>query len=119
MWNGSSVSAKKPAAKVAHQPEIKGNVLQYRSNAMINKKNNSDAMKVATAANKLNWDMPRNNPNRKTSKAIVEERSRRSGFKSLGELLHINGIGKKLYRKITSYLTLKNRCGKVIHPVGA
>ena len=53
------------------------------------------------------------------AKAIVEERSRRGGFKSLGELLHINGIGKKLYRKITPYLTLKNRCGKEIHPVGA
>ncbi len=50
------------------------------------------------------------------AKAIVEERTKRGGFKSLGELLSINGIGEKLYGKITPYLTL-NRCGKEIHPV--
>ena len=52
------------------------------------------------------------------AKAIVEERTKRGGFKSLGELLSINGIGEKLYRKITPYLIL-NRYGKEIHPVGA
>jgi len=51
------------------------------------------------------------------AKAIVEERTKRGGFKSLGNLLSINGIGKKLYRKMTPYLTL-NGCEKVIHPVG-
>jgi competence protein ComEA len=50
------------------------------------------------------------------AKAIVEERTKRGGFKSLGELLSINGIGEKLHRKITPYLTL-DRCGKEIHPV--
>lgn len=40
------------------------------------------------------------------AKAIVEERSRRGGFKSLDELLLVNGIGEKLYRKISAYLTL-------------
>jgi competence protein ComEA len=50
------------------------------------------------------------------AKAIVEERTKRGGFKSLGELLSINGIGEKLYRKITPYLTLDS-CGKEIHPV--
>jgi competence protein ComEA len=50
------------------------------------------------------------------AKAIVEERTKRAGFKSLGELLSINGIGEKLYRKITPYLTLDS-CGKEIHPV--
>ena len=48
------------------------------------------------------------------AKAIVEERTKRGGFKSLGELLSINGIGEKLYRRITPYLTLKNRCGNVM-----
>jgi competence protein ComEA len=38
------------------------------------------------------------------AKAIVEERTKRGGFKSLDELLSINGIGEKLYRKITPYL---------------
>ncbi|MGD8984678.1 MAG: helix-hairpin-helix domain-containing protein [Desulfobacteraceae bacterium] len=52
------------------------------------------------------------------AKTIVEERTKRGGFKSLGELLSINGIGEKLYRKITPYLTLKKRYGKEIHPVG-
>ena len=45
------------------------------------------------------------------AKAIVEERSRRGGFKSLDELLLINGIGNKLYRKITPYLTIEDRKG--------
>jgi competence protein ComEA len=52
------------------------------------------------------------------AKTIVEERTKREGFKSLGELLSINGIGEKLYRKIKPYLTLKKRYGKEIHPVG-
>ncbi len=38
------------------------------------------------------------------AKAIVEERTKRGAFKSLDELLSINGIGEKLYRKITPYL---------------
>lgn len=38
------------------------------------------------------------------AKAIVEERTKRGVFKSLDELLSINGIGEKLYRKITPYL---------------
>ena len=50
------------------------------------------------------------------AKAIVAERTKRGGFKSLGELRSINGIGEKLHRKITPYLTL-NKCGKEIHPV--
>jgi competence protein ComEA len=45
------------------------------------------------------------------AKAIVEERTKRGGFKSLGELLSVNGIGEKLYGKITPYLTL-DKCGK-------
>ncbi len=40
------------------------------------------------------------------AKAIVEERSKRGGFKSLDELLLVNGIGEKLYGKIRAYLTL-------------
>lgn len=40
------------------------------------------------------------------AKAIVEERSKRGGFKSLDELLSINGIGDKLYRKIKAYFML-------------
>jgi len=50
------------------------------------------------------------------AKAIVEERTKRGGFKSLEELLSINGIGEKLYRKITPYLTLEERQRKGIHP---
>jgi len=54
------------------------------------------------------------------AKAIVEERTKRGGFKSLEELLSINGIGeklyRKLYRKITPYLTLEERQRKGIHP---
>ena len=40
------------------------------------------------------------------AKAIVDERSKRGGFKSLDELLSVNGIGEKLYKKITPYLTI-------------
>ena len=43
------------------------------------------------------------------ARAIVEERSKRGGFKSLDELLLINGIGEKLYRKITPYLTIQKK----------
>jgi competence protein ComEA len=50
------------------------------------------------------------------AKAIVEERTKRGGFKSLGEMLSINGIGEKLYRKITPYLTIKARYREKIHP---
>jgi DNA uptake protein ComE-like DNA-binding protein len=50
------------------------------------------------------------------AKAIVEERTKRNGFKSLGELLSIDGIGGKLHRKIAPYLTL-DRCEKEIHPM--
>jgi competence protein ComEA len=50
------------------------------------------------------------------AKAIVEERTKRGGFKSLDELLSVHGIGEKLYRKMTPYLT-SNRCGEEIHPV--
>ena len=50
------------------------------------------------------------------AKAIVVERTKRGGFKSLGELRSINGIGERLHRKIAPYLTL-NKCGKEIHPV--
>ncbi len=53
------------------------------------------------------------------AKAIVEERTKRGDFKSLDELLSINGIGKKLYRKIIPYLILQEGKGKGIHPVGA
>jgi competence ComEA-like helix-hairpin-helix protein len=50
------------------------------------------------------------------AKAIVEERTKRGGFKSLDELLSVNGIGEKLYRKVTPYLTTKERYRKEFHP---
>ena len=50
------------------------------------------------------------------AKAIVEERTKRGGFKSLDELLSVNGIGEKLYRKVTPYLTTNERYRKKIHP---
>ena len=50
------------------------------------------------------------------AKAIVEERTKRGGFKSLDELLSVNGIGEKLYRKVTPYLTTDERYRKKIHP---
>lgn len=40
------------------------------------------------------------------AKAIVQERSKRGGFKSLDEVLSINGIGPKLYRNIKPFLKL-------------
>jgi competence protein ComEA len=40
------------------------------------------------------------------AKAIVQERSKRGGFKNVDEVLSINGIGPKLYRNIKPYLTL-------------
>ena len=40
------------------------------------------------------------------AKAIVEERSKRGGFKSLDELLLVPGIGERLYGKIKIHLTL-------------
>jgi competence protein ComEA len=43
---------------------------------------------------------------RSISRAIVEERARRGGFKSLDELMGISGIGPKLYAKMKPYLTL-------------
>jgi competence protein ComEA len=43
------------------------------------------------------------------AKAIVDERSKRGGFRNLDELLSINGIGEKLYKKITPYLTIQKK----------
>jgi competence protein ComEA len=40
------------------------------------------------------------------AKAIVEERARRGGFKSLEELMGIPGIGPKLYGRVKPHLTL-------------
>lgn len=39
-------------------------------------------------------------------KAIVQGRSKRGGFKSLDEIVLINGIGSTLYTKIRHYLSL-------------
>ena len=50
------------------------------------------------------------------AKAIVEERTKRGVFKSLDELLSINGIGEKLYRKITPYLMVEEGNGKRFSP---
>jgi competence protein ComEA len=38
--------------------------------------------------------------------AIVYERARRGGFKSLDELMSVPGIGRKLYIKVSPYLVL-------------
>jgi competence protein ComEA len=43
---------------------------------------------------------------RNTAKAIVEERVRRGGFKSLDEVMGIPGIGPKFYERMKPYLTL-------------
>ena len=40
------------------------------------------------------------------AKTIVEERTKRGGFKSLNEIMSITGIGHRSYRKIVPYLTL-------------
>lgn len=40
------------------------------------------------------------------AKSIVRERSRRGGFKSLREILNIDGIGDRSYRKISRFLNL-------------
>ena len=40
------------------------------------------------------------------ARAIVLERERRGGFKSLDDMISVNGIGHKLYKKIRPYLTL-------------
>ena len=40
------------------------------------------------------------------AKAIVEERARRGGFKSLDEVMGIAGIGPRFYSKMKPYLTL-------------
>jgi competence protein ComEA len=40
------------------------------------------------------------------AKAIVEERAKRGGFKSLIEILEIPGIGPKFYARMKPYLTL-------------
>lgn len=42
----------------------------------------------------------------KTAKAIVNERTKRSGFQRLDEILSVQGIGPALYRKIRPYLIL-------------
>ena len=41
-----------------------------------------------------------------TAKALVEERGRRGGFKSLDEVMGIAGIGPKVYAKVKPHLTL-------------
>ncbi len=41
-----------------------------------------------------------------TAKAIVEERAKRGGFKSLDEIMGIPGIGPKFYARMKPYLTL-------------
>jgi competence protein ComEA len=43
---------------------------------------------------------------RSMAKAIVEERVRRGGFKSLDEVMGIPGIGPKFYERMKPYLTL-------------
>ena len=40
------------------------------------------------------------------AKAIVRERNERGGFKSIDDILSIQGIGPSLYRKISPYLVL-------------
>ena len=42
----------------------------------------------------------------RTAEAIVEERTRRGGFKKLSDIQSIRGIGPALYRKIRPYLVL-------------
>ena len=42
----------------------------------------------------------------RTAEAIVEERTRRSGFKKLRDIQFVRGIGPALYRKIRPYLVL-------------
>ena len=42
----------------------------------------------------------------KRAKAIVNERTKRSGFQRLDEILSVQGIGPALYRKIRPYLIL-------------
>jgi competence protein ComEA len=41
-----------------------------------------------------------------SAKAIVQERSKRGGFKNLDEIMKVPGIGLKLYRKIRPYIIL-------------
>jgi competence protein ComEA len=43
---------------------------------------------------------------RNAAKAIVEERARRGGFKSLDEIMGIPGIGPKVYARMRPHLTL-------------
>lgn len=43
----------------------------------------------------------------RTAEAIVEERTRRDGFKRLRDIQSVRGIGPALYRKIRPYLALK------------
>ena len=43
----------------------------------------------------------------RTAEAIVEERTRRDGFKRLRDIQFVRGIGPALYRKIRPYLALK------------
>lgn len=42
----------------------------------------------------------------KLAAAIVKERERRGGFKSMDEIMSVRGIGKVLYGKIRPYLTI-------------
>jgi competence protein ComEA len=41
-----------------------------------------------------------------SAKAIVKERNKRGGFKSLDEIMKVPGIGQKLFRKIRPYIIL-------------
>ena len=43
----------------------------------------------------------------RTAAAIVEERTRRDGFKRLSDIKSVRGIGPALYRKIRPYLVLR------------
>ena len=43
----------------------------------------------------------------RTAEAIVEERTRRDGFKRLRDIQSVRGIGPGLYRKIRPYLVLR------------
>ena len=40
------------------------------------------------------------------AQAIVNERSKRGGFKQINEIMDIRGIGPRLYKKIKPYVTL-------------
>jgi competence protein ComEA len=40
------------------------------------------------------------------AEAIILERDKRGGFRSLDELRYVNGLGEKILRKIRPHLTL-------------